>query len=56
MYVGLVIGRYKTFQFILIHEGDKFVRGLISREHRHVKGFVREDVELATFGHYLWQT
>ena len=53
MYVDIFVGRYKKFQIILIHGGDRFVRGLSSPQYRRLNGFVREDVELATYGRYL---
>jgi len=53
MYVFIFIGRYEEFHIILIDWGDRFVRGLNSPQHRSLYVFVREDVELTTYGLYL---
>ena len=53
MYVFIFIGRYEEFHIILIDGSDRFVRGLNGPQHRHLNGFLREDVELAAFGGYL---
>ena len=49
IYVRIVIGRYKKFQIVLIHGGDRFIRGFYSPKHRRLDRSVREDVKFVTY-------